>query len=197
MNRLLKHVDSIQLDGNGRTPVVLVGGGQFSSSMRGHRAAGQKEIVQFLATKFPVFFIDEYNTSKCCPKCFKTMNVVPGTQYRHWTCSNPECRSKGHSEPFLVNKDKSAAINMFLCMLATLMSGKRPKQFRRPTKKKTGVGDSGDDETDDSGGDDSGDDSGGDKSAKKSEKSGDGSKSSGIVLMKRKASGHDLRKCRE
>ena len=193
MNRLLKHVDSIQLNGAGRTPVVLVGGGHFSSTVRGHRAAGPKEIISFLATKFPVFYIDEYNTSQCCPKCFRIMQVVPGTQYRHWTCSNPACRSPGHSEPFLVHKDKSAAINMFLCMLATLMSGKRPKQFRRPTKKRTGVGVGGGDSSDSG---DGGSD-GGNVSGKSGMNVMSGSNSSKIVLMKRKASGHDLRKCRE
>ncbi len=38
-------------------------------------------------------------------------------------------------EPFLVNKDKSAAVNMFLCMVSMLLFGKRPKQFRPPEKK--------------------------------------------------------------
>jgi hypothetical protein len=34
----------------------------------------------------------------------------------------------------MVNKDKSAAVNMFLCAMAMLMCGKRPKSFRPKDK---------------------------------------------------------------
>jgi hypothetical protein len=34
----------------------------------------------------------------------------------------------------MVNKDKSAAVNMFLCAMAMLMCGKRPKPFRPKDK---------------------------------------------------------------
>ena len=126
----------MQGSGEGRTPVVLVGGAKFNPSQRGNRASAPHEITQLLSTKFPVFFIDEYNTSKLCPKCFQQMTVVPRTRDRHWVCSNVECRASGCGRPFIVHKDKSAAMNMFLCMVATLMCGKRPMQFRRPTKDK-------------------------------------------------------------
>ena len=135
-NRLLRHVDAVQGDGPGRTPMVLVGGSKFNSSQHGNRASATTAISTHLATKFPVFFIDEYCSSKNCPKCFTPLCVVSGTRNRNWICKNEGCKSAGCSEPFMVNKDKSAAINMFLCMVAMMMSGKRPKPFRRPDKKK-------------------------------------------------------------
>ena len=144
VNRLLRHVDAMQGNGEGRTPVVLVGEAKFNPSQRGNRAAAPFEIVRFLSTKFPVFYIDEYNTSQLCPKCFQQLKVVPRTRNRHWICSNVECMVSGCGRPFLVHKDKSAAMNMFLCMVATLMCGKRPMQFRRPEKHdEGGDGDSG------------------------------------------------------
>jgi hypothetical protein len=92
-------------------------------------------IANFLTTKFPVFFINEYRTSMNCPKCFKVLRVVPGTRKRLWTCGTDECKSCGHGdEPFMVNKHKSAAVNMFLCAMAMLMCGNRPKPFRPKDK---------------------------------------------------------------
>ena len=122
----------------GRTPLVLIGDGKFSSSQRGNRSASTTGIANFLATKFPVFYIDEFKSSISCPKCYRELTVVKGTRNRHWTCKNEACRSAGHTESFLVHKDKSAAINMFLCMISMLMCGKRPQQLRRPTKEKDG-----------------------------------------------------------
>jgi hypothetical protein len=130
VNRLLKHVDALQGNEPGRTPMVLIGGGDFNTSQRGNRSSPAKAISRILATKFPVFFIDEHYTSKLCPKCFGELQAVKRTRNRHWVCKNLLCRSVPDHD-FLVHKDKSAAINMFLCFLSLIMCGKRPKPFRK------------------------------------------------------------------
>jgi hypothetical protein len=149
-------VDALQGNAPGRTPVVLVGSADFNPAQRGNQSSAPVAITTFLATKFPVFFIDEYNTSKLCPKCFQELKVVRNTRNRHWICKNVLCRSVPDHD-FLVHKDKSAAINMFLCFLSMLMCGKRPKQFRRPERKKSSGGD---DDPGGGGGADGGDDGG-------------------------------------
>ena len=127
-------MDAFQGGGTGRTPLVLIGAAKFNPSQRGNRASAPSAIARFLATKFPVFYIDEFRSSINCPKCFNAMHVVRGTRERHWTCSNESCRSTGMTVNFLVNKDKSAAVNMFICMVSMLMCGERPIRFRRPKK---------------------------------------------------------------
>jgi hypothetical protein len=92
VNRLLKHVDVLQGNEPGRTPMVGIGGGDFSTSQRGNRSSQAKSISRILSTKFPVVS----SMSIIPARCFGVLQAVKRTRNRHWvykTCGAARCQT--------------------------------------------------------------------------------------------------------
>jgi hypothetical protein len=116
-------------------PVLLIGRPTFKSTMKGKRASNPVAIIEYLKRFFPVILIDEFNTSKLCPCCqgfLEKKRGVKGT--RVWECTKG-CKSpKQPTKNLTVNKDVSAAVNIFTIFITLLMCGARPIAFCPKTK---------------------------------------------------------------
>lgn len=116
--------------GKGQNPPILViGKPTFNSSIKGKRSACPKKTIDFLRRFFVVVVIDEYNTSKLCPRCFAYLTLKEDGQKgtRIWECGSNKCMKD--DKKFYVNKDVSAAVNMFTIFMSLMSTGKRPDCF--------------------------------------------------------------------
>lgn len=121
-------------------PILVIGIPTFQSSMKGKRSSCPKAIIEYLKRFFPVVMINEFNTSKLCPCCHEYLVHKQGTKgTRVWECKHG-CKSPKHPEKSLiVNKDVSAALNIFTIFITLLSTGKRPSAFA-PKKSKNAIG---------------------------------------------------------
>jgi hypothetical protein len=111
-------------------PILIIGRPTFKSSMKGHRASNPQAIIEYLKRFFAVIVISEYNTSKLCPCCHQYLKQKPKTKgTRIWQCVKG-CKSlKKPDQMLTVNKDVSAAVNIFTIFITLLMTGKRLAAF--------------------------------------------------------------------
>ena len=98
-------------------PIVLIG------------SYANYPLTKYLATIYTVIVIDEYYTSKKCPKCFDWLQQT--TDIRHYNCSNSQCKRSDDGGGMQVNKDISASFNIALIFVHLLIHGTRPPPFAR------------------------------------------------------------------
>jgi hypothetical protein len=108
-------------------PIIVIGKPTFNASMKGHRAAPPKKLIQFLARFFTIITVDEHGTSKNCSQCMKPLRQV-GKSTRIWECTGG-CKRKDENGPLIVNKDRSAALGMLLIFATLLATGSRPDVY--------------------------------------------------------------------
>ena len=114
-------------------PILVIGKPTFKSSIKGKKSSCPKKTIEFLRRFFVVVVIDEHNTSKLCPQCFEFLALKNGQKgTRIWECGSNKCIKDG--KKFYVNKDVSAAVNMFSIFMSLMSTGKRPECFLKQDK---------------------------------------------------------------
>lgn len=124
-----------------KMPLIIVGNGKFGS-VRGKQSGCPSFLRDYLSRFFCVVVVDEYKTSQLCPKCWKQLEETKSWGIK--TCKNPdclpdklrqtqsECSAESGTQPvYTVNRDISAAMNMFSIVACMITFGLRPKEFSR------------------------------------------------------------------
>ena len=114
-------------------PIIVMGIPTFKSSMKKKRACAPKKTVEYVSRFFTLVMIGEYLTSQRCPQCFSFLKKKFKDSTRVWEC--PECKVTPPNQPdeevpFVVNKDVSAALNIFLIYASLIWTGERPLAFQ-------------------------------------------------------------------
>ena len=115
--------------------IVIVGRVTFGHR-RGHRSTPAKSYVLALAKLYLVVEVSEYMTSQLCDVCHAKLVKTRGHSVRHWRCEHsgrPPDNSRGRRGGVELNKDVSAAFNMFVIGLTLVLCGARPTAFCSPT----------------------------------------------------------------
>jgi hypothetical protein len=119
-----------------KKPVLVLGAGSMKP-MKKKRPSHAGTLLKYLKRFFLVITLDEYNTSKRCPKCLGILSNVPNT-HRIKRCDNPECQSTAQETDdrfsFLVNRDIAAPVNNVRILLNMMRHGRRPLTFTRPQR---------------------------------------------------------------
>ena len=109
-------------DNQDRVPILLIGKATFKASKKGKRAANPSAIVDYLKRFFPVIIVVEYLTSKLYSCCFYQLKRKTGSAgTRVLRMSNWLQSSRNVNNPLIVNKDSSAALNIFQIFLSILV----------------------------------------------------------------------------
>jgi hypothetical protein len=136
---------------SGKRPVIIVGrdcnGGRHVRGARGYCA---DSIITFLSEFFLVLLIDEYNTSKLCPRChseavFANKRELRSKQGLHCKVRVPVVEIKSgipvavsmNELPFCYDRDLAASINfVYIAVFMAKTEGARPESFS--PRRKTG-----------------------------------------------------------
>lgn len=123
----------------GRDFIVIVGDGGIGTG-RGHRRPATKEFLKFLQEFVLVIQLDEYNTSKCCPRCWtesvfywdahKPKSACHRREWRTKWCTSAHCTA-GHGHGFAYDRDTGAGVNFFNVFYSMVRGWGRPGPFAR------------------------------------------------------------------
>ena len=97
----------------------------ISHAAKGAQAAPASALVDELARRYQTAVINEYLTSKCCPRCGAWLLKARTTSVRFWRCADASTGSKEE------NKDYLAAFSMLQLGLYLAVTGKRLAPWRR------------------------------------------------------------------
>ena len=114
-------------------PIIVMGIPTFKATMKGKRACAPKKTVEYVSRFFTLVMIGEYLTSQRCPQCLAFLRKKFDHSTRIWEC--PCCKVSppnlpDEQAPFVVNKDISAALNIFLIYASLIWTGERPLAFQ-------------------------------------------------------------------
>ena len=156
---LASSIVDYKCDLEGRAPIIVFGNPTFKASAKRQRSGAPKKLLRYLKRFFTVVVIGEYNTSKLCPRCQGELDLIDPKGTRMWKCPscrshcekplygvggernaatlfglNPEFPPREWpppviEHPFIVNKDISAALNMFHIFYHLIATGERPAAF--------------------------------------------------------------------
>lgn len=115
-------------------PIIIFGDPKFNPCMPGKPPAAPKFLIDYLKRFFPVLIVDEFHTSKLCPKCETEMELASTDGFRFWKC-NRGCwhGHDGGGGPDTVNKDVTATLNMFKIFANMIRNGQRPVRYNPGT----------------------------------------------------------------
>lgn len=125
--------------GGTKAPVIIMGKEVGTGrGVRGTRGHGGSTVRDFLAEFFTIFMIDEYNTTKNCPKCHQPTDFAFKHEHRTKKCESCHMHDDDQqSGPFHYDRDFGAAINMaYVADYMARNKGRRPTAFKRPVQKK-------------------------------------------------------------
>ena len=112
-----------------KMPVIVFGNGNWGTVKR-KKTVGPVWIRKYLSRFFTVLLLDEYNTSQKCSRCWSQLKEVESSNNRLNKCG--QCRqSNDDTQPFKVNRDISAPINMLTIAWHLVRFGKRPDEFQK------------------------------------------------------------------
>jgi hypothetical protein len=160
MNVYIKGNQSIDkflmsLKGSSRKDSVLIafGAAKFSSTIRGTLSCPTSRAYKRCAAIFKTLLVDEYNTSKYCPRCSEARLLTAPKEARMCRdgirrmfdsrsvkrCSSPECSRAAAEHPserirniardenaYEMSRDKVGALNILKCAMAELTGLARP-----------------------------------------------------------------------
>ena len=115
--------------------VLLLVGRVTFGHQRGHRSTPAKAFVKALARQFLVVEVSEYMTSQLCDVCHGRLVKTRAHSVRHWRCEHrgrPPDNVRGRFDGREINKDVSAAFNMFVIGVTLVVLGERPTAFCSP-----------------------------------------------------------------
>ena len=124
VNLILAMNDHFNPDGD-KAPVILFGTGKFRGGNSALMTGNYTWLKNYLARFFTVILIDEYNTSKLCPKCFEELDLHGKQGVRVKECPHG-CKRKNGSGKFVANRNFGAPHNFVTILLCCLLYGKRP-----------------------------------------------------------------------
>ena len=128
--------DALGNAGGGKMPIILWRRDFVSGhGVRGARGNCANVLRDFLAQHFLILTIDEFNTTKLCPRCHNpTQYANPQREIRSKMCNHEECKSvdrHGNEHDFAYDRDFGAATNMyFVAQFMARAQGRRPVPFR-------------------------------------------------------------------
>jgi hypothetical protein len=114
--------------------VVVICGRVTFTHTRGHRSTSAKSFVRSLAKLYRVIEVSEWGTSQRCNVCHGRLVRTRAHSVRYWRCESNgvTCHERDEQRKHEVNKDVSAALNMFQIGLALLLVQQRPLVFSSP-----------------------------------------------------------------
>ena len=129
-NRILSQCHAIAPEKTG-APILVIGKPTFAATLKGHRAAPLKKVIEFLGRHFMVLLVGEYNTSKLCSQCGHRLQSFRRST-RIYSCSTCKTTSNVQLIDLVVNKDRSAALGMLRIFITMVATGSRPTIYQRP-----------------------------------------------------------------
>lgn len=97
-------------------PIIAYGAAKFNATSKYELSAPTTTLSKRCAEHYPVVFIDEFRTTKCCYRCGSELNVMQrdGREIRGLRC----CSSSNCLKTRLISRDQNAALNILACYRA-------------------------------------------------------------------------------
>jgi hypothetical protein len=90
---------------------------------------------EYFSRFFPLAIVGEGFTSQKCPKCYQQLEMHGKKGVRVKQCNHGCVRGcgdgGGQGEPFVINRDISAPMNMLTIVLCMVLFGERPLAFQQ------------------------------------------------------------------
>jgi hypothetical protein len=120
-----------------KRPILLIGrGAGTGQGVRGTRSYIFPLLEKYLAEFFLILTVDEFNSTKLCPKCHHPTEFACKDEIRSKVCRRESCKTTVTKDDvetqrdFFYDRDVGAAMNFyFIAVFMAKSGGKRPPPF--------------------------------------------------------------------